>query len=73
MHDGAQLTLTFAVDDAQREHALGATGEHVVPHQRLDLSGLKRVQIEHAIEWQHHGRVWIEVVVDHLAELSAKL
>lgn len=55
VHRAAQIANAFAVNDSHTKNtALLALGE-IIQHERLDVTRLKRVKIEHAVYWHLDG------------------
>ncbi len=51
----AQNALALAVDDAKTENPTLQTGVYIVGHQRLDIGGPERMQVERAVDGQFRG------------------
>jgi len=59
VHSAAQISDALAMDDAHLENSALPARVQVFEHQVFDLSGLERVQIQHAINGKLDGLVHI--------------
>ena len=51
----SQLPNPFAMNNAHAQNATGLALAQIIQHKLFHLARLKRVQIEHAIDWQWNG------------------